>query len=777
MRFLREASPAKLKWLEKDWRSWCRDKQLPPEGHWSKWLVIAGRGFGKALALDTPVPTPDGWATMGTLEVGDQVFDELGNPCEVTFVSHVQVDRPCYEVEFSDGSKIVADGQHQWLTWTKTARKAAGRRTGNISGRALPPQCRPRSFPGIVTTEEIAATLWAGREHNHSVEVAGALQLPHRDLLVPPYVLGAWLGDGSSRGAEITLSEADSEIIEHISAAGYQAKKQAGSPGKTPRFSIGKQDEQGRSSPSCLRSQLRELGVFGAKHVPEDYLRASEEQRLALLQGLMDTDGSVSRGGHCEFTTTSVPLAGGVFELIVSLGFKPVLTTGRARLNGKDCGEKYRITFTPHCPVFRLARKLQRQHGGKAQARRVGRRYIVGVRPVPSVPVCCIQVSSQSHLFLAGRTMVPTHNTRTASEWVRSLIIEEGLERVNIVGATADDARDTLVEGESGLLAVCRDHERPKYVKAERKLVWPTGATTLVLTAEEPERARGKQHQALACDELGSWRYPDTWTQLMLGLRLPPWPRVLVTTTPRPTPLMKKLLKDKKAVIVRGTTYENRENLATEFYEEVITEYEGTRLGRQELLAELLTDNPNALWQVDLLEKYRVSRVPQLQRVIVAVDPQVGLEKSETGIIVAGIDRAGEVYVLEDATTEGTPEHWSSRVVAAAKAHEVDSIVYEANQGGEMVRAILAQALRGYAGIPPPLRPVRASRGKATRAEPVAHLYEQGKVHHLGVFARLEDQLCEWEPGQRDSPDRMDALVWAVTSLGVGKQEVIALTG
>jgi deoxycytidine triphosphate deaminase len=351
---------------------------------------LAARLEGKALALDTPVPTPFGWKTMEQLRVGDQVFDEAGLPCVVVRATHEMIGRPCRQVVFSDGSVVVADDHHLWQTCTKAGRKRGHRRTK------------------LMTTAQIAQSLYARDEYNHQIALAGPVVYPPRPLPVDPYVLGAWLGDGTRTTAEITC--ADKPILDEIAAAGFAVERRAG----TLHYRLGgtghtRSTLTGRfTRNSSLSSTLRNLDLLGNKHVPADYLLASEPQRLALLQGLMDTGGYVDSYGRCEFTSTRERLADAVVELAASLGFRPVKSKKRGTLRGIDCGPAYLVKFSPHCPVFRLPRKLGRQRlvGGHHRFRAV-----VDVRESGTVPVRCIQVSSASGLFLVGRTFIPTHNS------------------------------------------------------------------------------------------------------------------------------------------------------------------------------------------------------------------------------------------------------------------------------------------------------------------------------------------------------------------------------
>lgn len=364
--------------------------------------------------------------------------------------------------------------------------------------------------------------------------------------------------------------------------------------------------------------------------------------------------------------------------------------------------------------------------------------------------------------------------TRTGAEWVRSQI-RHGFSLVNLIGATADDARDIMVEGESGILAICPVEERPEYIASKRQLKWPNGAKSLIFTADEPERLRGKQHSKLWCDELASWRYQrEAWDQAMFGLRLGFNPQVVVTTTPKPTKVIKDLIALSKeptgqyrVVITGGSTYDNRANLAPAFVQEIVQRYEGTRLGQQELYARLLEDVPGALWNRDLLEKTRVGKLPELKRVCVAIDPAVTAtdDSDETGIIVGGVGEDDHGYVLQDDSGRYSPEGWASRAIRAYHLYEANAIIAEVNNGGDLVKSAILNIDKTVR-----YRAVRATRGKYTRAEPVAQLYEQGKIHHVGIFSNLEDQMCSWVPGEK-SPDRIDALVWLMSDvMNIGMQ-------
>lgn len=364
-------------------------------------------------------------------------------------------------------------------------------------------------------------------------------------------------------------------------------------------------------------------------------------------------------------------------------------------------------------------------------------------------------------LVLAGRGF---GKTRIGAEWVRERIAS-GARRIAIAGRTAADVRDVVVEGESGILACCPEYDRPRYEPSKRRLTWPNGAIATTYSADEPDQARGPQHDTLWADELAAWRFPDAWDQLTFGLRLGDDPRALVTTTPRPTPIIRMLLADPNTVITRGATRDNAANLAPAFLDKITARYEGTRLARQELDGELLEDIDCAIVTHDMIDAQRVATVPDLRRIVVAIDPAVtsGDDADETGIVVAGLGVDGHAYVLDDLTCRVSPDAWARRAVEAFDRYGADRIVVERNNGGDMVAMVLRQVRADV-----PITTVVASRGKHIRFEPVGALYEQGRVHHVGSFAALEDQICAFTPAGYEggaSPDRADALVWAATDL------------
>ena len=374
---------------------------------------------------------------------------------------------------------------------------------------------------------------------------------------------------------------------------------------------------------------------------------------------------------------------------------------------------------------------------------------------------------------LAGRGW---GKTRAGAEWVRHRI-KKGDKIVHCVAPTKGDVRRVMVEGDSGLLNVCWKGDKtyrgkhigfPTWSPTNNTLTWENGSKAVFFSAEDPERLRGPQAYSAWTDELCAWRNAqETWDMLQFGLRLGKRPQVFVTTTPKTTKLIRTILDDDKTTISKGSTYDNSANLADTFLDAVRKTYEGTRLGRQELYAEILDEASGALWNRGLLAKCEVDKeeVPTLNRIVVSIDPAVtsNAESDMTGIVVAGLDVNGTAYVLEDHTGRYTPQQWASKAVELYREHMADRIVAERNQGGDMVRHTLHTEDETV-----PVKLVHASRGKMARAEPVSALYEQDKVRHVRGLNDLEDQMVQWEPlGSIGSPDRLDALVWAITDLSL----------
>lgn len=744
------------------------------------------------LSLDTPLPTPSGWTVIGDISVGDQVFDESGLPCTVTGVFD-GIAEEAYRLHFSDGTTIDACADHQWVSWTHAERKSflrspyedctrfpedwpAWRLKKHIGRSSQGPHVYENSSgPQVRTTRDIINTLKHGKrgDTNHCIPTCGPLQLRPRRYSIDPYVLGVWLGDGTSTCNEVC--SADPWISEEIQRRGEDCYRSSKSSSKSFQYmlsdGLGPQRDvvTGRfvSDPYSFKSRLCDMGLISNKHVPSHYLRGSEVQRLDLLRGLMDTDGGPTSSNMVEFCNTNYKLVEAVVELARSLGQKPRVYSGRAKLYGKDCSPKWRVVWRPTIDVFGLPRKSQGIDLKKRQSLRNHHRMIIRSEKIEKQPMRCISVDSKNRMYLCGEGMIPTHNTTLGANW----IVEQALAYPDstwaVLAPTFRDTRVTCFEGSSGVLSALDEGEIKGWRRNELQLTLVNGSSIFGYSADQPERIRGSNLWGCWSDEICSWRYPATWYEgLMPALRKGPHPRVVATTTPRVTPLIRDLVsrKDGSVHITRGSTWENKDNLSAAAIAELRHRYEGSRLGRQELEGELLEDVEGALWSRDQIESDRVNLtdLPELIRIVVAIDPAVTSTEGsdETGIVVVGEGRGGHGYVLADYSMRGSPDACMRRTVAAYHEFNADCIVAEVNNGGDYIKSLLhtVDPNVGY-------RSVRASRGKALRAQPVASLYEQHRVHHVGCFPELEDQMTTWVIDDPSSPDRLDALVYAITEL------------
>jgi phage terminase large subunit-like protein len=367
-------------------------------------------------------------------------------------------------------------------------------------------------------------------------------------------------------------------------------------------------------------------------------------------------------------------------------------------------------------------------------------------------------------LILAGRGWGKTLTGAQDMAWFG---LSNNESRIAIVAPTFADGRDTCIEGESGLLSILDEKLHiANYNRSLGEIVLHNGSRFKTFSADSPERLRGPQHHRAWCDELGSWKYSETWDQLMFGLRLGEHPKVVVTTTPKPIPIVKELAKRKDVLITTGSTFENKDNLAEAAISQLRERYEGTRLGRQELYAEILEDVEGSLWSRDMIESAMIKyneKTPNYKRIVIAVDPAVTANKrsDETGIVVCASDFQGKYYILNDLSGKYSPDAWAKKVVQTYESYKADKVIAEVNNGGDLVEKVVKTVDRNVN-----YKSVRATRGKFVRAEPIAALYEQKRVKHLDRFNLLEDQLCTYNPElTSQSPDRLDALVWGLTEL------------
>jgi phage terminase large subunit-like protein len=745
--------------LQWDWSSWARPEQMPPNTKdWSIWLYLAGRGAGKtrsaaewvrekakytnegqlrfalvartaadvrdvivegeALALDTIIATPTGFTSMADVKTGDTVLGGNGLPCKVTKVFPVLENRPCYELDIS-GVKVVADSNHKWLTSTHVQRNYEQR----LNNR----------YESVKTTKEIFNSLKTQKGYsvsNHGVRIS-VVEGEHSDNLpVGPYTLGVWLGDGTAKGATITSHDDDQPYVRsRISSEGYET-----TDNKTIyTFGIKK-----------LKKSLKDAGLIKNKHIPEEYFYASLDQRMALLQGLIDTDGTVSTRGQIEFDNTNEKLIQGVARLVASLGIKH----GGVKLHKESAdfvapnkktyksSTQYRITFTTSLPVASLPRKVTRIKEWRSEEKW---RYVKNITPVASQPVRCIAVDSDDRTFLITNQYIRTHN--------------------------------------SGIISVSPPSEKPHYEPSKRRLTWPNGNTATLFTADEPDGLRGPQCHYAWADELAAWRQtPDaagmtSWDNLRVSARLGSNPQIIATTTPKRVPVLYNLIseaeKTGRVVISKGSTLDNAGNLSEAYLQAITGVYEGTRLAQQELYGEMLDDVEGALWTIEMIESARQGVLPpQAPLRVIGVDPSVAENpRDECGIIVCASTADRDLYkrhawILEDASIHGSPEVWANKVVEMARRWGAP-VVAEVNQGGALVRNAIN-------AIDPNVKvlEVHSKYGKALRAEPIVLSYEQQRVHHIGYLVDLESQMTSWIPESASkSPDRVDALVHALTAL------------
>ena len=371
-------------------------------------------------------------------------------------------------------------------------------------------------------------------------------------------------------------------------------------------------------------------------------------------------------------------------------------------------------------------------------------------------------------LILAGRGW---GKTKTAAEWIRKRVCTLESKHIALVAPRASDIRDIMIEGPSGILNVFPPNQRPNYEPSKRKITFHTGAVAITYSGDEPDQLRGPNVDTAWVDELASIpKQEQVLDMIAFCLRIGVNPRCVITTTPRPTRTIKRLIREDNTCITRGSTFENRDNLSNVFFSSIIERYKNTRIGKQELYGEILDDNPKALWKEKIIEESRVIKHPELRRIVIGVDPAATANKNsdETGIIAVGKGNDGHFYILDDKSLKDSPAGWGKAVVSVYYKYKADRVIGEVNQGGDMVEYVL-KTIDRYVSF----KSIHASRGKKLRAEPIAALYEQHKCHHVGTFPDLETQMTNWDPeNDTESPDRVDALCWAIWELMDGPKKL-----
>jgi phage terminase large subunit-like protein len=764
------------------------DKQIIPEGNWRYFLLRCGRGFGKDIDITTEIPTPDGWKTMFDLQVGDKVFNEKGEIVNVVWVSEIFTKNQCYKLTFSTGEEVIAGEDHQWLTSTHYDRKNANRRKKKTLDSS------------IKTTRELFLTQTQGKDTNHSIPLAQAIQYSTKELLIDPYVLGCWLGDGSKSSAQIEC--ADIEMLKEINKS-YSTTLLPSSIGqsKSCAYRIGEfkyyMQNKTPHKASELFLQLKSMNLIKNKHIPTIYLQSDIEQRIALLQGLMDTDGCCLSTGVMEFCNSNKLLAYQVYELISSLGIKATIHQNESWLYDLQCSDRYRINFTTNKQIFRLQRKLNNIR--QTLSFRYNNRYIQKIEKVETVPTKCIMVDGESHLYLITKSFIPTHNSFSGSaqvvKWIR-----QGAQSIGLIGPTYSDVQDTMVPMiVSWFLST--EFLDSKHPYSDFKIRLKSGAIIYCYSSEVEKK--GPNLEYLWCDEIATWcqgqpekiqlRFEDMARAVRVGHN----PQIIITSTPKTHPFFTNFQKqidnqNPKFQMIQGSMLENP-TLSREYISSEISLYGNTSRGRQEIYGDLITDNPGAYWTHQQIDALRVVDLPgpliagppksqpltndqlmgrapkptldptqpYLIRVVIGFDPSGSSQGDECGIIVAALYSNKEAYVLRDASGSLNPNEYAKLISDLYSYYHASTVVVETNFGGKETFQYVLRSVNAAMKI----TPRHNSQGKTTRAEHISSLYSMSRVHHVGAFPFLEDQMCSFNVDYTKSPDRLDALGLAVTEL------------
>lgn len=744
---------------------------------------------------------------MGGIRVGDQIFDESGYLTRVTRVFDEEVPETAYLLTFSDGTSLEAGGEHEWVTWNQTARRALNRSKYHDSTTGFPENWptwrstgkgRPdvggrhgigASGPTVRTTDEIAATLTFGKREdlNHCIPLCGALQLPQARLILDPWLLGYWLGNGAARGSQLSMYiDDETHVRESVQRAGFAPGRNWANPHDIQRAEF---------SALGLMAPLKKLGILNDKKIPDAYMRASIKQRKALLAGLLDSDGHINAiNGIVMFSNSNEYILNAVVELARSLGQKPVKTFMPSTLRENRKGN-WLVTWRPSFNPMWNPRKAINYMPPGSQALRNHHRMIVKVELISPRPMRCITVDSPNSLYLAGEGMIPTHNSRAGSEWIVSQALKHPYDSRGVptewlvVAETLADARTICMEGPAGIVNVL-DRRQVKYrykMSPKPAIIFPSGTKIYTEGADDPDVGRGLNISGGWLDEICKWKFPKrSWEEgIMPALRadlIADHPRAFVTTTPKPVDIIQEWVKrnDETIHVIRGSTFDNASNLSALVVSELRKRYDGTIIGRQELYGEIVEGFEGALFSRLDIENNRLDSVPDdLVNIVVGVDPSLTGEDDEMGIVVVGRDRNNHMYILEDASIMGVGrsaalDAW--RVVARWGA---DKLVCEVNLGKRWMQQVFNDAYYELVGqgvfernTKPPLLGVDTKIGKKTRGEPVAMRCEQGKLHNVGFFPELEDQMATFTSwGMRESPDRLDALVHACRFLIEGEKK------
>ncbi len=781
---------------------WVRDDDMDSV---RTWTAMGGRGSGKAIDIEEPILTANrGWTTMGEICVGDVVFDERGEQCNVTSISPIMHNRNCYELTFSTSTKIVACEDHRWLTSTHSERKAARRRQRSIDNGGGRPERWLIPDPPIRTTKDIYETRTYGSrgDTNHAIQVAEALQYPDTDLPVEPYDLGVWLGDGSTHQRDVHLGDRDSSQI----LAGMQHINEEHEP-------VSRNNCHRYQMTSGFWTSIKALGLPGSKFIPRLYLESPADQRRALLAGLMDTDGYVDTGSKAELTLCHEPLALDAFDLITGLGIKATINESDATIDGRVVGRRWRICFAIYQEMLipmRVDFKVGRIKSEGAQSARQKHRMITSIEPTTSRPVRCITVDSPNHLFLVGRELIVTHNTFTATAWFVPEVLKRHDYRMGVLGPDFGISVGVGITGPCGIKTMIQSFDPElihKHDEQKNILTLANGSRIKSLSTENLKTIEGPEFSGYWCDELAElrgqggdncvWRKRAEPGIRLIGDNGEPT-RKIMTGTPEATPLIKHLYDQHQqypsayfwTTLATSSNEANIDNVDQRYEEATGADGKLGRYGMAKLEGILILESEHALLNETELGAIRVDpseerhRTPeQMDTVILAVDANHSDDKKsdECGIIVAGRrtirDDSRIAHIFADASTPGGPKAWGERIIEALIAFpEIDEVVVEDDKS--LVLDVLERVLRDELqkiGRPIKVVPIHhRNRSKKQRADPVAVEYQIKHVLHdpsprmrEWSLTDMEWQWVSWNPkdSTAKSPDRVDADVYAITYL------------
>jgi phage terminase large subunit-like protein len=783
--YLKSLSEAEKIQLYKNPDNFLFDKQIIGDGKWVYYLLRCGRGFGKDIDITTPVPTPNGWKTMADLQVGDQVFGEDGKPTTITWVSPI-FHNPCYQLTFSTGETVIAGQDHQWLTHTHANRKSAG--------RSINP-----SQPTVKTTKELFETQrYLEHESNHSIIVSKSLQYSTKQLPIDPYVLGCWLGDGQSNTGAIEC--ADQQILDEIGKV-YSVNLTISSVGKSKssRYRIGNLlDQMLNGTPHKigeLTKLLQENNLINNKHIPAIYLHSNIEQRMSLLQGLMDTDGSCDKRGVLEFRNTNKLLTEQTYELILSLGIKATMHQNESWLYDKRCADRYRIYSQTDKPVFRLDRKRSNQRTPQNDCCR----YITKIERVPTVPTKCISVDNASHLYLITKSCIPTHNSHAGAAWVAKKI-RQGAKKIGLCGPTYSDVSDTMVPMILSWF-LPEEFADPSHPYTDYKIKFKNGAQIHCYSSEVEKK--GPNLEYLWCDEIATWcqgqpdKIKERFDDITRAVRKGKHPQTIITSTPKNHPFFTWFQKNidgynQNFKLVQGSMLENP-TLSQAYKDNQIALYAHNSKGRQELFGDLITDTEGAFWNHKEIDDLRAplpspliitarksavptnaqlmglepmptpidKSIPHLTRMGIGFDPSGSVDGDECGILAVALYSNQHAYVIEDASGSYNPNDYAIKLDQLYRKYPCSFVMVESNFGGKESFLYILRSVNATMNV----KTIHSKTGKATRAEHISGLYAQGRVHHVGSFKYLEDQMTTFNVHYSKSPDRLDALGFVLTEL------------